>query len=315
MESEGGRSQEYCTTSGTWMNRPTFRFRIFRIKGFSATTIYGWYETSGAKGVHRANCEIKAYIWNFYVASQIVLRESLVNVIYYAITLQGQDGLDGDNMAGIQKQRDWVEVLSTAIIESFPLLLGFTNKHEQIGRSRLLQQGRMAGRLSRSLFHVGDTKSAIHVGPAQADCARGGLVGQRASRIGLRGAIFNSIGRVSSDIIVQRFNGCRRDSNSQLLMVIGPTHQLFRARYLNGLSQLEIFFDLLILNNTTFPPLSFKHIPAVLITQAPSCLVPPPTTWNVDVSLSHVEFCLASLHTSTHLSNTDPPPYTPLPTP
>ncbi|KAH8899986.1 hypothetical protein GQ53DRAFT_676167 [Thozetella sp. PMI_491] len=88
-----------------------------------------------------------AYIWNFYAASQIVLRESLVDVINYIATIQGQGEPDEDGKPITQKQRDWVDVLSNAIIGSFPMLLGFTVRHEQIERPQLPRQGRMAGRL------------------------------------------------------------------------------------------------------------------------------------------------------------------------
>jgi hypothetical protein len=56
-------------------------------------------------------------------------------------------------MEVIQKQRDWVDTLSAAIIRSFPMLLGFTQRHEQTGGPRVLQQGKMAGRLF-SLFSM-----------------------------------------------------------------------------------------------------------------------------------------------------------------
>ncbi|KAF2673700.1 hypothetical protein BT63DRAFT_431674 [Microthyrium microscopicum] len=87
-----------------------------------------------------------AYIWNFYIASQIVLRESIVNVINYTTTLQGQQAPNEHDIASIQTQRNWIEVLSAAVIESFPQLLGFTQEQGS-GWPRMPQQGRMAGRL------------------------------------------------------------------------------------------------------------------------------------------------------------------------
>jgi hypothetical protein len=50
-------------------------------------------------------------------------------------------------MAIIKTQRDSVDMLSAAIIQSFPMLLGFTHRHEQTGGPRIPQQGKMAGRL------------------------------------------------------------------------------------------------------------------------------------------------------------------------
>lgn len=88
-----------------------------------------------------------AYIWNFYAASQIVLRESLVDVIDYITTLQNRGPPDEDTMEIIEKQRNEVDVLSSNIIGSFPMLLGFTPVQRGIGRLRLPQQGRLAGRL------------------------------------------------------------------------------------------------------------------------------------------------------------------------
>lgn len=86
-------------------------------------------------------------MWNFYAASQIILRESLIDVINYATTLRSLDEPDEDHQAVIQKQRDWVDMLSSAIIRSFPMLLGFTHRHERSGGPRFLPQGKMAGRL------------------------------------------------------------------------------------------------------------------------------------------------------------------------
>jgi transposase len=89
----------------------------------------------------------QAYIWNFYAASQIVLRESLVDVIEYIATIRSEGDPDDDGATIIRKQREWVDVLSAAILKSFPQLLGFAYRHERPGRPRLAQQGRMAGRL------------------------------------------------------------------------------------------------------------------------------------------------------------------------
>ncbi|KAF2102463.1 hypothetical protein NA57DRAFT_63397 [Rhizodiscina lignyota] len=94
-----------------------------------------------------------AYMWNFYAASQIVLRESLTDVVTYAATLLNQEEPDENGMSVIQKQRGRVDMLSAAIIRSFPMLLGFTHRHERPGGPRVLQQGKMAGRLF-SLFSM-----------------------------------------------------------------------------------------------------------------------------------------------------------------
>jgi hypothetical protein len=71
----------------------------------------------------------------------------MVNAMNYVATLEGQDEPDEERKAEIQKQCSWVEVLSAAIIESFPQLLGFTNNQNQTGPLRLPQQGILAGRL------------------------------------------------------------------------------------------------------------------------------------------------------------------------
>jgi hypothetical protein len=89
-----------------------------------------------------------AYIWNFYAASQLVLRESLVEVIEYTVALRGDNAtLTAQDELAIQQQRDWVDVLSAAILRSFPQLLGFVYRSAAPGRPRVAHQGRMAGRL------------------------------------------------------------------------------------------------------------------------------------------------------------------------
>jgi hypothetical protein len=83
------------------------------------------------------------YMWNWHAASQIVLRESLVDVINYSTTLQGKE-LDMEEIERIQNGRDAVDRLSAAIIRSIPMLLGFTHRPSQ-GRGPA-PQGKMAGR-------------------------------------------------------------------------------------------------------------------------------------------------------------------------
>jgi hypothetical protein len=92
-------------------------------------------------------------MWNFHHASSIVLRESLVDVINYSTALQAQEEPDAEDILVIQNQRAWVDTLSTSIIQGFPMLLGFTHRHERSGRPRFPQQGKMAGRFF-SLFSL-----------------------------------------------------------------------------------------------------------------------------------------------------------------
>lgn len=88
---------------------------------------------------------LQAYIWNFYAASQIVLRESLIDVLEYIVLLQDRDEADEGTQGIIQKQREWIDVLSAVVLESFPQLLGFVRTQKQLGRGA--RQGKMAGRL------------------------------------------------------------------------------------------------------------------------------------------------------------------------
>ncbi|KAF2106441.1 hypothetical protein BDV96DRAFT_617327 [Lophiotrema nucula] len=88
-----------------------------------------------------------AYIWNFYSANLMILRESLVDMLSLANRMQGQGSPNIDQTEGLRQQRDWIEQLSASILGSFPMLLGFTDGKTQPGWSRLPQQGKMAGRL------------------------------------------------------------------------------------------------------------------------------------------------------------------------
>ena len=81
---------------------------------------------------------------NCHCASQIVLRESLVDVVKYRAKLENQ-GLDLENMERIRIEGDAIDRLSAAIMESYPSLLGFTYEDSEEPLSPL--QGRMAGRL------------------------------------------------------------------------------------------------------------------------------------------------------------------------
>jgi hypothetical protein len=126
------------------MGHPSFQFQFSL--NFSATTTFGWYENYNSYGLGELR-KRQAFIWNFYAASQIVLRESLISVIEYRATLQTRNEADSNNAEIIQKQQDWIDSLSTAIIGSFPQLLGFTYEREPVGHQQIPRQGKMAGRL------------------------------------------------------------------------------------------------------------------------------------------------------------------------
>ena len=69
----------------------------------------------------------------------------MIDVLQYITLLQDRDLPDENTVAVVQKQREWVDVLSAVILESFPQLLGFVQTQKQLGRG--VQQGKMAGRL------------------------------------------------------------------------------------------------------------------------------------------------------------------------
>jgi hypothetical protein len=83
-------------------------------------------------------------LWNFHAASQIVLRESLVNVINYSATIHGREP-DRENMERIHTEQEAVDKLSSVIMWSIPLLLGFTRRYDRHPRSP--PHGKMVGRL------------------------------------------------------------------------------------------------------------------------------------------------------------------------
>lgn len=68
-------------------------------------------------------------------------------MIEYATSLESDDAPESEGAIIIQRQRQWIDVLSGAILKSFPQLLGFAIRREGVGRAPLAQQGRMAGRL------------------------------------------------------------------------------------------------------------------------------------------------------------------------
>jgi len=84
------------------------------------------------------------YMWNLHSASQIILRESLIDIIIHKATLKGLEMPDMEDMDCIQGERRTIERLSATIIRSFPLLMGFTN--ELWHNSYIPRQGKMAGR-------------------------------------------------------------------------------------------------------------------------------------------------------------------------
>ena len=90
-----------------------------------------------------------AFIWNFHAACQVVLRESLIELIRFAARLSGQE-LSVFDLDRIQTQQTTVKALSSSIIASFPPLMGFTDasgEHPTGSSSGLSQlQGTMAGR-------------------------------------------------------------------------------------------------------------------------------------------------------------------------
>ncbi|KAB5533618.1 hypothetical protein GE09DRAFT_972809 [Coniochaeta sp. 2T2.1] len=88
-----------------------------------------------------------AYIWNFFAASQLVLRESLVEVMEYIDILEDESTANDSRFEVTQKQREWIDVLSAAILKSLPQLLGIVSKHKSIESAEDSEQGKMAGRL------------------------------------------------------------------------------------------------------------------------------------------------------------------------
>ncbi|KAL6244345.1 hypothetical protein RBB50_008587 [Rhinocladiella similis] len=97
-----------------------------------------------------------AYIWNFHAASQIVLRESLVDTVQLKNDLEMRDSSTADEEL-IRAQHQGVQRLSSSIIRSFPQLLGFV--HRDVQPPHALPQGKMAGR-HFSLFSLGIVQRA-----------------------------------------------------------------------------------------------------------------------------------------------------------
>ncbi|KAK6383421.1 hypothetical protein LTS17_002713 [Exophiala oligosperma] len=91
-----------------------------------------------------------AYTWNFHAASQIVLRESLVDTVQFKNDLEMRESSTEDEEL-IRAQHQGVQRLSSSIIRSFPQLLGFV--HGDVQPPHALPQGKMAGRYF-SLFSL-----------------------------------------------------------------------------------------------------------------------------------------------------------------
>lgn len=63
-----------------------------------------------------------ACLWNFHSASQIVLRESLIEIIQFCAIMEDRQ-LDSEESDSVRVQQYTIEKLSIAIIESLPILL------------------------------------------------------------------------------------------------------------------------------------------------------------------------------------------------
>lgn len=86
-----------------------------------------------------------AYIWNLHAASQIVLRESYVDVITYQAHLLGRN-LTHEEVMQVENEENEVHKLSSAIIQSLPPLLGLTHRNQPLDYSRPPTKGAMTGR-------------------------------------------------------------------------------------------------------------------------------------------------------------------------
>ena len=108
-----------------------------------------------------------AYIWNFHAASQIVLREALIQIVHYRARLQHE--YDSQHPNGIiDEQRGAIENLSASIIKSFPPLMGFTDVSGKLPPS--IPQGLMAGR-SLALFAMDVVRKAEFTPPEHKNTA------------------------------------------------------------------------------------------------------------------------------------------------
>lgn len=87
-----------------------------------------------------------AYMWNFHTASQIILRESLIELCQSCRDVASRQSLlESDNNAElIATQKNYVRRLSTTIVSILPSLLGFTDSPRE--EALPPQIGDMAGR-------------------------------------------------------------------------------------------------------------------------------------------------------------------------
>jgi hypothetical protein len=97
-----------------------------------------------------------AHVWNLHTAAQIFLRETLVDLLHHIVLLRAHipaSSLSEDDMVSsaadesrIESQAAAIERLSTAIVESYPPLLGWKYRSQGIV-PWAPPQGKMAGRL------------------------------------------------------------------------------------------------------------------------------------------------------------------------
>ena len=143
--------QEFITSIESWTSEVS---AIWKPQTVNPSQIVGSDDRDGASSLptpyftcpHMLNYHNvwMAYMWNFHAASQIILRESLVELINYAARIRGQQESNAEDAERIQGEREVVDKLATIIIESFPPLLGIM--YDPSKETLPLRQGRMAGR-------------------------------------------------------------------------------------------------------------------------------------------------------------------------
>lgn len=102
-----------------------------------------------------------AYLWTFHTASQVVLRESVIELIDYRAQMRIRD-VDASDKASIRQQEDEIEALAGSIIRSFPRLMGLTDDAGEVQAAQ--SQGIMAGRFL-ALFAMNIVREAAHASP------------------------------------------------------------------------------------------------------------------------------------------------------
>lgn len=105
-----------------------------------------------------------AYCWSFFASSQIVLRESLIEVLEHGALLEQREPNAQEAERIIQEQVA-IDQLSESVLESAPQLMGIM---QQIGGASLPQQGVMVGRFYM-LFSLWVIQSASHTSMAHKD--------------------------------------------------------------------------------------------------------------------------------------------------